>query len=707
MQKKWKRLTALALAAGMCFGNAVTTLAAQTPGWKQNATGWWYENADGGYVANDWSFINGKWYHFDASGYMQTGWLQAPDGLWYYLDRANGDMKIGWAQDVDGKWYYLNDNGAMATGWILDKDGRWYYTDQSGVMQTGWLKSADGKWYYMNQSGSMVTGWVKDSTGKYYYLNNSGAWDPNYDDSSSSSSSSSSSGSHTSSNIVTGNGYTYNKKTKVLTITKDIGTAESYVNINNLNSKIGTISKLVIEKGVDDVYITGTTVGDVEVLGGGSNSVHFRGLKVTGTMSVEKKQVHIVLEETTSVKQMTVIDNATIEVEKDAKIENADIQAPVTLSGDGNVGIVKVNTTNSSDEVTIDVKSAEITIAKEAKVVIKKFIQIVKVIAANVKITIDNATVGTITTDVTVNVAIVGNGKIEATDGKGEVVTTTAYSIQISDVQNGKVTTDPSESAEKGIQVFIKAEANEGYKVGEIKVVTADGKEVPVNTADNSFEMPAADATVTVTFVEEGTVVDKIYNIAKPTTVSNASITVDKTEAKVGDLVTVKVTLANGYVVDKATYTTANGTQNMTAKTANAEYTFTMPDEDVTAITVTVKEAPAPTPIPPDGGGDEEPTVIQPEINVYTVSGSGTSVVVSGSSVTVTGEQKVTDITELVDYTYTASTGNVSLAVQNLSGYSNIIVVKNEQKIDISNNQYNYNITITADDKTINIYYYN
>ena len=44
---------------------------------------------------NGWEKINGVWYRFDYSGWMQTGW--AKDGSWYYLD-GSGAMKTGWVK---------------------------------------------------------------------------------------------------------------------------------------------------------------------------------------------------------------------------------------------------------------------------------------------------------------------------------------------------------------------------------------------------------------------------------------------------------------------------------------------------------------------------------------------------------------------------------------------------------------------------------
>ena len=75
-----------------------------TGSWQSNATGWWYQNADGSYPVSQWQQINGSWYYFDESGYMVAS------------------MWIG--------NYYLGESGAMLTDTVTP-DG--YYVDSSGA----------------------------------------------------------------------------------------------------------------------------------------------------------------------------------------------------------------------------------------------------------------------------------------------------------------------------------------------------------------------------------------------------------------------------------------------------------------------------------------------------------------------------------------------------------------------------------------------
>ena len=93
--------------------------------WKMDETGWWYQGADGTYPKNTWASIewNGQryWYHFNESGYMDTGWILDSE-IWYYLHpEANGNrghMYTGW-HEIGGKWYYFNMGSELPMGAML------------------------------------------------------------------------------------------------------------------------------------------------------------------------------------------------------------------------------------------------------------------------------------------------------------------------------------------------------------------------------------------------------------------------------------------------------------------------------------------------------------------------------------------------------------------------------------------------------------
>ena len=151
--------------------------------WVKSGSKWWYRYADGSYPANCWAQIDDQRYHFDASGWMQTGWLWV-NGAWYYLG-SSGAMQTGWLND--GAWYYLDPEagGAMATG-VKTVQGAAYFFDGSGAMAAGWCVDG-GAWRYASPSGALVSGWNVVNGSWYWFdgetyamregwLNDGGSW---------------------------------------------------------------------------------------------------------------------------------------------------------------------------------------------------------------------------------------------------------------------------------------------------------------------------------------------------------------------------------------------------------------------------------------------------------------------------------------------------------------------------------------------------
>lgn len=146
-----KRLAVGIVAAAMLMTSTATALAAE---WKQNETGWWYENEDGTYPVNSWVQVNGVWYFFNQEGYMSTGWVW-DNGNWYFTN-SDGAMLTGWVE-VDNKTYYLNpisdgSKGAMATGTKMI-DGEEYTFEESGACTSEYQGPSEE--YYGN--GTKVT----------------------------------------------------------------------------------------------------------------------------------------------------------------------------------------------------------------------------------------------------------------------------------------------------------------------------------------------------------------------------------------------------------------------------------------------------------------------------------------------------------------------------------------------------------------------
>lgn len=79
--------------------------------WVMDQNKWKYKRTDDTYAMSCWvkNPRDGKWYHFDESGYLQTGWFTDTDGKIYYLNPATGEMMKD--TTVEGKT--LNTDGTL------------------------------------------------------------------------------------------------------------------------------------------------------------------------------------------------------------------------------------------------------------------------------------------------------------------------------------------------------------------------------------------------------------------------------------------------------------------------------------------------------------------------------------------------------------------------------------------------------------------
>lgn len=159
------------------------TIISESGSWRQDERGIWFERTAGGYPENCWSFIDGKWFHFNAEGYLTLGWYLSEDGKWYYcapdktLGTPIGAMYTGWLKDgADGYWYYLDPNtGEMLTGWREIK-GQWYYLNPETLGDSGWMQDSSTKQWNYNVKAVMPKGalYVNTQTPDGHFVDENG-----------------------------------------------------------------------------------------------------------------------------------------------------------------------------------------------------------------------------------------------------------------------------------------------------------------------------------------------------------------------------------------------------------------------------------------------------------------------------------------------------------------------------------------------------
>ena len=121
-------------ANGMWFGADGTLDENYSMEWKSNATGWWIEDKSGWYPVSKWLKIDGSWYYFLDSGYMD--YSEYRDGCWLGSDGAWVEEYYGghWCSDSTG-WWYEDASGWYPQSQYLWIDGVHYYFGADGYMQ--------------------------------------------------------------------------------------------------------------------------------------------------------------------------------------------------------------------------------------------------------------------------------------------------------------------------------------------------------------------------------------------------------------------------------------------------------------------------------------------------------------------------------------------------------------------------------------------
>lgn len=89
MKKTVKKLATMGLVFGLTVASCMTAFAGE---WKKDTEYggyfWWYQRDDGSYPVECWELIDGKYYHFDFEGYLETdcvtsdGYIVDANGVW-------------------------------------------------------------------------------------------------------------------------------------------------------------------------------------------------------------------------------------------------------------------------------------------------------------------------------------------------------------------------------------------------------------------------------------------------------------------------------------------------------------------------------------------------------------------------------------------------------------------------------------------------
>ena len=165
---RFAKLLAVVMTIGIILSLAPSSVLAARNGWQgDNSNGWRYYTSDKSYVTSSWKQIDGKWYYFNASGYMESNCYR--DGCWLTSSGAwDTRFNHGTWKKNDKGWWYQDNNWYPVSTWLWI-DGCRYYFDSKGYMESNcyrdgcWL-TATGAWDTRYSHGT----WKENSQGKWY-----------------------------------------------------------------------------------------------------------------------------------------------------------------------------------------------------------------------------------------------------------------------------------------------------------------------------------------------------------------------------------------------------------------------------------------------------------------------------------------------------------------------------------------------------------
>ena len=99
--------------------------------WKNDSYGWWYEDSAGWYPKSMWQKIDGKYYYFNSTGYMDYNGYR--DGYWLGSTGAWIEKYYGghWCSNSKG-WWYEDSTGWNPVNRYLWIDGTKYWFGSDG-----------------------------------------------------------------------------------------------------------------------------------------------------------------------------------------------------------------------------------------------------------------------------------------------------------------------------------------------------------------------------------------------------------------------------------------------------------------------------------------------------------------------------------------------------------------------------------------------
>ncbi|AIW87894.1 cell wall binding repeat family protein [Bacillus mycoides] len=111
-------------------------------------------DSSGNLIKNSWVKGDEGYSYADSSGVFLKGWQEIEGNTYYFTSWYRTAIVDGNNTEIDGKHYHFDASGALQRLAWKSENGKLYYSDESGVLFVDGLREIDGEIYYLTSFGA-------------------------------------------------------------------------------------------------------------------------------------------------------------------------------------------------------------------------------------------------------------------------------------------------------------------------------------------------------------------------------------------------------------------------------------------------------------------------------------------------------------------------------------------------------------------------
>lgn len=117
---------------------------------------------------NQWVLDGSNWLYFGEDGFSKVGWFQVGD-KWYYTTKGTNELAMSCWKKISDVWYFFDASGSMlSNNWVFSNNA-WYWMGPSGSMLVSQEIDVNGKHYLLGPDGVCIDNKMVMKDGRWQY----------------------------------------------------------------------------------------------------------------------------------------------------------------------------------------------------------------------------------------------------------------------------------------------------------------------------------------------------------------------------------------------------------------------------------------------------------------------------------------------------------------------------------------------------------